>query len=194
MKICARLKKCPRKESNNFMSFQKSNWPRGKILGGTSSINMMVYARGSSHDYDRWAENGCDGWSYDDVLPYFIKSEGNKNKKYVISGLITAFFAERRTDIFSFEIFIVSLFERTRTVPTDTMRTRLNDSNKKLYFTGYHGKDGPLSVTDSFATPKATYAFLRAAEELGHRERDLNGEEQMGEIKHLRIFCRRKRV
>ncbi|XP_053404918.1 glucose dehydrogenase [FAD, quinone]-like [Mercenaria mercenaria] len=50
-------------------------WPRGKVLGGTSMYNNMQYVRGSKYDYDEWAENGCIGWSYKDVLPYFLKSE-----------------------------------------------------------------------------------------------------------------------
>ena len=49
--------------------------PRGKVLGGTSSINGMVYIRGHAQDYDDWEGAGCDGWGWDSVLPYFKKSE-----------------------------------------------------------------------------------------------------------------------
>src|SRR5579864_8330904 len=49
--------------------------PRGKVLGGTSSINGMVYMRGTSTDYDGWRQRGCEGWDWDSVLPYFKKAE-----------------------------------------------------------------------------------------------------------------------
>ena len=49
--------------------------PRGKVLGGTSSINGMVYMRGTPTDYDGWRQKGCEGWGYDDVLPFFRKAE-----------------------------------------------------------------------------------------------------------------------
>jgi choline dehydrogenase len=50
-------------------------WPKGKVLGGSSSINGLLYVRGQSADYDGWAQMGARGWSWDDVLPYFRKSE-----------------------------------------------------------------------------------------------------------------------
>jgi choline dehydrogenase len=53
--------------------------PRGKTLGGSSSTNAMAYVRGNKADYDEWAALGNKGWSYEEVLPYFIKSENNKN-------------------------------------------------------------------------------------------------------------------
>ena len=52
--------------------------PRGKTLGGSGSINSMVYMRGRASDYDAWAHLGCAGWNWDSVLPYFIKAESNQ--------------------------------------------------------------------------------------------------------------------
>ena len=50
-------------------------YPRGKVLGGCSSINGMLYLRGQARDYDTWRQMGCTGWGWDEVLPYFLKSE-----------------------------------------------------------------------------------------------------------------------
>ena len=53
-------------------------WPRGKVLGGSSSINAMIYIRGSRHDFTTWRDDhGCTGWGYEDLMPYFRRSEDN---------------------------------------------------------------------------------------------------------------------
>ena len=53
-------------------------WPRGKVLGGSSSINAMIYIRGNRHDFQAWRdEHGCTGWGYEDLMPYFCRAEDN---------------------------------------------------------------------------------------------------------------------
>ena len=103
-------------------------WPRGKTLGGSSSSNAMCYIRGHASDYDEWASLGNQGWSFDEVLPYFRKSETQ----------------ERGGD-------------------------------------DYHGADGPLHVSDLRINNPLSDAFIKAAEQAGHRiSTDFNGKEQEG--------------
>ena len=102
--------------------------PRGKVLGGSSSINAMAYIRGARADYDGWARDGATGWAYDDLLPYFRRSEAN----------------ERGEDQF-------------------------------------HGKLGPLTVSDGRSRYSLMDAFVEAGVEAGHaRNPDFNGETQEG--------------
>ena len=61
-------------------------WPRGKVLGGSSSINAMCYVRGHAGDYDEWATMGADGWDWASVLPYFRRSEGNSRGTSALHG------------------------------------------------------------------------------------------------------------
>lgn len=112
------------------MNGDRCFWPRGKVLGGSSVLNAMIYVRGNRLDYDNWASLGNVGWSYNDVLPYFKKSEDNRNP-YLVK-------------------------------------------------TPYHGKGGYLTVQESpWRTPLAV-AFVKAGEELGYINRDINGAQQTG--------------
>ncbi|XP_076336480.1 glucose dehydrogenase [FAD, quinone]-like [Tachypleus tridentatus] len=66
---------------------RKSRWPRGKVLGGCSVLNYMLYIRGNPRDYDRWNRDyGAYGWSWRDVFPYFLKSEDNRDLNFVENG------------------------------------------------------------------------------------------------------------
>ena len=60
--------------------------PRGRVLGGSSSINAMIYIRGNRADYDEWAAGGAEGWSYDEVLPYFKRAEDNERGEDMYHG------------------------------------------------------------------------------------------------------------
>ena len=66
---------CFETEPEVNMDGRKLSWPRGKVLGGTSAINGMVYIRGQREDYDHWSAQGNAGWSYEEVLPYFKRAE-----------------------------------------------------------------------------------------------------------------------
>ena len=74
-KVNWRFESEPEAELNGRTMYQ----PRGKVLGGTSSINGMIYMRGTGADYDQWRQLGNEGWDYDSVLPYFRKAEDNQN-------------------------------------------------------------------------------------------------------------------
>lgn len=104
--------------------------PRGKVLGGTSALNGMCYMRGHPDDYRDWAAAGCTGWGWEDVLPFFLRSEHNTRPG------------------------------------ADTV---------------WHGKDGPLWVSDLRETNRACDVFLRAGDELGMpRNEDFNAGEMEG--------------
>jgi choline dehydrogenase len=66
-------------EPQGELNGRRLYWPRGRVLGGSSSINAMCYTRGHRQDYDDWAAAGNAGWDYQSVLPYFIKSENQEN-------------------------------------------------------------------------------------------------------------------
>ena len=65
-------------EPDPGMNGRRLYWPRGKTLGGSSAINGLIYIRGQREDYDGWATAGNPGWSFSEVLPYFVKSENNE--------------------------------------------------------------------------------------------------------------------
>lgn len=110
------------------MNNRKLFLPRGKMLGGCSSSNAMIYIRGNKQDYEEWSALGNKGWSYDEVLPYFKKAENQEH---------------------------------------------INDE--------FHGKGGPLNVTNRNYTNPLSDVFVEAGQELGYAKNDdFNGANQDG--------------
>lgn len=76
----------PDNESCLGMVDQRCKYPRGKVLGGTSAFNYMMYVRGNKKDFDNWESEGCTGWNYTNVLPYFKKSEDMRSAAVLASS------------------------------------------------------------------------------------------------------------
>lgn len=91
--------------SISAMENQRCNWPRGKVIGGSSVLNYMLYVRGNQMDYNNWAIEGNPGWGYHDVLQYFKKSEDNQNPSltqspyHSIGGYLTVSEAPYKTPL-----------------------------------------------------------------------------------------------
>ncbi len=69
---------CYKTEPDPGLNGRRLPWPRGRVLGGSSSLNGLLYVRGQPQDYDRWAQMGCTGWGWEDVLPLFKRAEGQE--------------------------------------------------------------------------------------------------------------------
>ncbi len=78
---------CMKAEPDPGLNGRQIQWPRGRVLGGSSSINGLLYVRGQAEDYDQWRQLGCTGWSYDDVLPYFRRSEDQERGEDAFHGV-----------------------------------------------------------------------------------------------------------
>ena len=119
---------CYRTEPDPGINGRQLDWPRGKVLGGSSSLNGLLYVRGQPEDYDRWRQMGNAGWGWDDVLPLFKRAEDQ----------------ERGEDEF-------------------------------------HGKGGPLAVSDMRLRRPICDAWVAAAQNAGHEyNNDYNGKTQEG--------------
>lgn len=73
------LRTQPQDTACQAMIDKRCSWTKGKVLGGSSVLNTMLYIRGNKRDFDQWESFGNPGWSYEDVLPYFKKSEDQRN-------------------------------------------------------------------------------------------------------------------
>ncbi|XP_046744415.1 glucose dehydrogenase [FAD, quinone]-like [Diprion similis] len=145
------------------------NWPRGKVLGGSSVINYLMYVRGNRNDYDRWQDLGNPGWGYDDVLPYFKKAENisipelRSSPYHGTTGYLTVEHARYKHPIASY--FLNASLEmgysdvdtngETQTgfmYPQVTARNGLRCSSAKAYLRSTAGRENLHVRTSSLVT------------------------------------------
>ena len=133
---------CFQTEKDETMNNRSIRYPRGKVLGGSSSINGLLWIRGQSNDYDNWRQQGNKGWGWDDVLPYFIKSENNelgKGKYHNDSGPIMV--ANKKIKLKMLDEFINAAEEKG--IPkTDDFNTGDNFGVGFYQFTTSHSRFG----------------------------------------------------
>ena len=104
---------CFKIQSDPGLNGREMNYPRGKVLGGSSSINGLLYIRGQSNDYDYWRQLGNIGWGWDDVLPYFKKAENQErgeNKFHGVGGPLSV--SDQRVKLKLLDIFIEAAEEK----------------------------------------------------------------------------------
>tara|TARA_Y100000590_G_scaffold320341_1_gene362663 strand:+ start:865 stop:2466 length:1602 start_codon:yes stop_codon:yes gene_type:complete len=104
---------CFKIQSDPGLNNRKMNFPRGKVLGGSSSINGLLYIRGQSNDYDYWRQLGNVGWGWDDVLPYFKKAENfehGENEFHGIGGPLSV--SNQRVKLKLLDVFIDAAEEK----------------------------------------------------------------------------------
>ncbi len=133
---------CFHTEKDETMNNRSIRYPRGKTLGGSSSINGLLWIRGQSNDYDNWKQQGNKGWGWDDVLPYFVKSENNelgKSKYHSDSGPIMV--ANKKIKLKMLDEFI-SAAEESGIPKTDDFNTGDNFGVGFYQFTTSHSKFG----------------------------------------------------
>ena len=133
---------CFHTEKDETMNNRSIRYPRGKTLGGSSSINGLLWIRGQSNDYDNWKQQGNKGWGWDDVLPYFVKSENNelgKSKYHSDSGPIMV--ANKKIKLKMLDEFIRAA-EESGIPKTDDFNTGDNFGVGFYQFTTSHSKFG----------------------------------------------------
>ena len=133
---------CFHTEKDETMNNRSIRYPRGKTLGGSSSINGLLWIRGQSNDYDNWKQQGNKGWGWDDVLPYFVKSENNelgKSKYHSDSGPIMV--ANKKIKLKMLDEFI-NAAEESGIPKTDDFNTGDNFGVGFYQFTTSHSHFG----------------------------------------------------
>jgi choline dehydrogenase len=132
--------------------------PRGKVLGGTSSINGMVYMRGNAADYDEWRQRGCTGWDYDSVLPFFKKAENQQrgpNEFHGTGGPLTVSDQPRRYELAD---AVVAAAIESGLPPNDDFNGARQEGAG--YFQSTTGKSRRWSTATAYLRPARTRANL----------------------------------
>ncbi|KAJ8985247.1 hypothetical protein NQ317_018277 [Molorchus minor] len=137
------------------MNDGRCNWPRGKVLGGCSVLNAMLYVRGNKRDYDRWESLGNPGWGYDDVLPYFKKSEDMRIPEMRDDDVYHGQGGFLTIESYRYRSPISGWFLKA----AEEMGFQIRDFNAE-YQTGFHTPPGTLRDGLRCSTAKA---FLRPA-------------------------------
>lgn len=91
----------------NIYSFhlQELPFPSGKMVGGSSSFNSLIYVRGNKKNFDDWEQLGATGWSFKDVFPYFLKLEDNRDPEYLWNGNFSIYIFYSNTILFKLNMF-----------------------------------------------------------------------------------------
>ncbi|KAH9493799.1 hypothetical protein DERF_014527 [Dermatophagoides farinae] len=158
---------------------QRSRWPRGRVLGGSSVLNYMLYVRGNRRDYDRWVDLGAYGWSWQDVLPYFMKSEDNQDPTVAANGYhgvggyltvanppdstpISLAFPEAGKHLGYPNVDINGPTQTGFTIPQGTIRNGARCSTSKAYLASVRNRQNLHVLTFAYATKVIFNEYKRA--------------------------------
>ncbi|KAH9421299.1 hypothetical protein DERP_013748 [Dermatophagoides pteronyssinus] len=158
---------------------QRSRWPRGRVLGGSSVLNYMLYVRGNRRDYDRWVDLGAYGWSWHDVLPYFIKSEDNQDPNVASNGYhgiggyltvanppdstpISLAFPEAGKHLGYPNVDINGPTQTGFTIPQGTIRNGARCSTSKAFLSSVRDRQNLHILTFAYATKVIFNEYKRA--------------------------------
>jgi len=150
-------------EEQSQLNDRKLFWPRGKVLGGSSSINGMVYIRGHASDYDHWRQLGNKGWSHEDVLPYFKKAETSERGESEHRGGSGPLYVTKRKETHPLSDAFLASAALSGYDQTDDFNGEEQEGFSNYDFTTKNGKR--MSAAAAYLTPVLDRANLTAETE-----------------------------